>query len=117
MSSTIEKVLTSRQAEALEAIKTRTLSKFEIAKMVLYGSIVRNDYDDKESDIDLLILTKNELSRTKRHQITEIIFEENLKYETNFSGRVIPYSNWENGLYPLLTIYEDVKNEGILVYG
>lgn len=116
MTLTSKKCLNSRQINALKEIKTRIISNYDITKIILYGSIVWGNYDSEESAVNLLILTTSKLSRRKRHGITNIIFEENLKNNTNFSGRVISYENWQKDSVPLLMDKELVEKKGILVY-
>jgi len=47
--------------------------------LILYGSAARGQTDD-ESDIDLLVITAQPLSRLRRHEITDIVFEINLTH-------------------------------------
>ena len=114
MASIENQFLSQVQVQALKEIKERIKNKFEIENIILYGSSVRGELDE-ESDIDLLIITKNILARRVRHEITEIVFEINLKYETNFSTLVVDYDSWENGPYSILPIHEEVEREGVVI--
>jgi hypothetical protein len=49
---------------------------------------------DEESDSDLLV-TLTKLTRFERHEITDSVFEINLKYDTNFSTLVIDNESWK----------------------
>ena len=89
-------LLTHNQSQALVLIQHRLREKFQVETMILYGSVARGEAGD-ESDIDLLILTHIQLSRSERHQITGIVFEVNLEYGTNFSTLVITRNSWETG--------------------
>lgn len=82
--------------------------------MALFGSVVRGEADE-ESDIDLLVVTKQPLNRRERHQITDIVCEINLDYGTNFSTLVVDSEAWEHGPISLLSIHEEVQREGVLV--
>jgi uncharacterized protein len=113
MKKNFNNILTKNQLMALEDIKTRINEIFEIENISIYGSIARGD-DDNESDIDLLILTTNKLSRKLRHRITDIVFEVNIDYETNFSTFVVDIDAWENGVYSVLPIYNEIEREGVL---
>jgi len=62
--------LTSIQKKAIEELKINILEQFDVEQLILFGSIVRGDFDE-ESDIDLLVLTKREYSRSERHEITD----------------------------------------------
>lgn len=107
-------ILTDEQAQALREIKKELEHQFELDSLVLFGSIVRGEAD-KESDIDLLVLTSNKLDRTSRHEITDIVFEINLKYATNFSTLVVDSQTWDTGLISVLPICDEVNSEGIAV--
>lgn len=82
--------------------------------MALFGSVVRGEADE-ESDIDLLVITKQPLNRWERHQITDIVCEVNLEYGTNFSTLVVDSKAWDHGLISLLNIHAEVQREGVLV--
>ncbi len=77
--------LSLHQSQALDELKHRLEEELNIEAIFLYGSVVRGEADD-ESDIDLLILTSERLNRFSRHEITDIAFDINLKYGTNFSS-------------------------------
>jgi len=106
-------ILDNEQLSALEEIKTEIKNKFEIENIILYGSVVRGEMDE-ESDIDLLIITKNKLQREVRHEITDVVFEVNLKFGTNYSTLVVDKKSWEKGPYTILPIYEEIEKEGVV---
>ncbi|MBI4574447.1 MAG: nucleotidyltransferase domain-containing protein [candidate division NC10 bacterium] len=82
--------------------------------MVLFGSAARGEADE-ESDLDLLILTKKPVTRPTRHQITDLIFDVNLRYGTNFSSLVVDRDNWERGVVSVLPIHEEILRDGVAV--
>ena len=106
--------LSPDQQKALTEIQNRIQNHFAVQGMMIFGSVARHTADE-ESDIDLLILTKQTLSRLERHKITDIVFEINLKYQTNFSTLVVDIKNWESGLVSTLPIKDEILGEGILV--
>ena len=106
--------LTPNQSQALALIQSRLREKFQVEAIILYGSVARGEAGD-ESDIDLLILTRNKLSRLERHQITGLVFEVNLENDTNFSTLVLPRSSWEAGLFSVLPIRQQIIKDGIAV--
>lgn len=112
MKSVSNILLTPNQTHALEEIKQRLLSQINIESLILFGSVTRGEIDD-ESDIDLLVLTAKSFTRYERHKITDIVFEINLHYDTNFSTLVVDRDSWETGAISVLPIHDFILNEGI----
>ena len=106
--------LTSAQFQALAEIKRRLMEDFDIETLILYGSVSRNQADD-ESDVDLLVVTLNPLNRFERHEITNVVFEVNLQYNTNFSTLVVDLESWETGIISVLPLREEIARDGIQV--
>jgi len=106
--------LTPVQIEALEEIKRMVLDKFEIRAFVLYGSAARGQ-SDEESDLDLLVVTSQPLTRFQRHEITNIVFEVNLSHNTNFSTLVVDQQRWEMGIVSVLPLHDEILRDGIPV--
>ena len=104
--------LTPRQQQALVELRERLSGGFDIEQLTLYGSVSRGEADE-ESDMDLLIITRRLLHRRIRHQITDIVFEVNLKYDTNLSTLVVDRESWEGGVFSLLPVQDEILREGI----
>lgn len=104
--------LSPAQRQALTELRHRLLGDFDVEAIVLYGSVARGEADE-ESDLDLLVLTTRPLDRTSRHKITDVVFEVNLEYGTNFSTLVVDRSGWENGMISVLPIRDQILSEGI----
>lgn len=106
--------LSENQHKALISIQNQLHEKFEVDTIILYGSVARGTHDI-ESDLDLLILTPQPLARKVRHQITDLIFDVNLQYDTNFSSLVVDLNSWERGVVSVLPIHDEIMREGIAV--
>lgn len=106
--------LTVNEREALREIQRRITGLFQVDSIILFGSVVRGEKDE-ESDIDLLILTTEEIERSDSHKITDLVFEINLHYNTNFSVIVLDKKSWDEGVYSDLPIKKDIQREGVLV--
>ena len=103
-----------QQLTALREIKQRLLGAFDITALVLYGSFARGQADE-ESDVDLLVVTARHLTRWERHEITNMVFEVNLQYDTNFSTLVVDAESWEMGIVSVLPIRDEIIRDGIQV--
>jgi len=107
--------LSTVELEALAELKRRLLAEFDfVEQLILFGSAARGTADE-ESDIDLLVLTKCRLPNSLRHQITYMVFDLNLEYETNFTTLVIPLDEWNTGLVSVLPIKLEIDREGIML--
>ncbi len=106
--------LTASQRQALDELRRRLNGSFGIQEMSLFGSYARGEAE-AESDVDLLIATDHALPRPVRHQITDIVFEVNLEYETNFSPLVVDNASREHGMISVLPIRAAIQEEGIIL--
>lgn len=106
--------LRSEQKNALRKIKHKIYEAFPVQSIILFGSMTTGDFDS-ESDIDLFILTEKILTRSERHRITDIVFEVNLEFNTNFSTLVVDRKNWECGVFSVLPVKDEIVNNGIEV--
>ena len=105
--------LAPNQAQALDELRQRLFSEFEIEALIAYGSIVRGEAGE-ESDFDLLVLTPRPFSsRFARHAITDVVFEVNLRHDTNFSTLVVDRKAWDTGIFTVLPLREDILRDGI----
>ncbi len=104
--------LTPDQSEALAEIQRRLAGEFDVDSVILFGSVTRGELDE-ESDIDLLVLTPHPLTRPARHKITDMVFEVNLRYNTNFSTLVVDRISWEEGPISVLPIRNEILKDGV----
>lgn len=106
--------LNPEQYQALGEIKLRLHGMFDIEAFFLYGSAARGQATE-ESDTDLLIVTSRTLTRFERHEITDVVFEVNLRYGTNFSTLVVDLRSWETGIISVLPLRDEIIRDGIQV--
>jgi len=92
-------------SKALTELKERVSEKVPVRHYILYGSYSRGEYDN-ESDIDLLVLTERPISNKERNSISDVVFEVNLLYNTNFSTTTAEINEWENGILSVLPFYD-----------
>ena len=105
-------LLSSTQSKALDLIKTKVMAAFPVVDLVLYDYTARGDADE-ESDQDLMIIIPEPISRFKRHEITDIVFDVNLQFGTNFSTLVVDRDSWETGMISVLPLRDEIMRDGI----
>ena len=104
--------ISSIQSKALQEIKAQVVAVFQVVDFLLYGSAARGEAD-VESDLDVLIVISEPISRFKRHEITDIVFDVNLKFGTNFSTLVVDRESWETGMISVLPLRDEIMKDGI----
>lgn len=97
--------LKDNEREAIRAVK----------EVILFGSKARGD-DDLESDIDLLLLPTRPIHWKERHSIVEALFDIEMKYDVVISIIVNSVNDWQTGLSSLLSIREEINQEGIPLF-
>jgi predicted nucleotidyltransferase len=106
--------LTSNQYQALTELRQRVGGICAIEQIILYGSVARGEADE-ESDLDLLLVTEQPLTRPVRHEITDVVFEVNLRYGTNISTLVIDRNSWEKGPVSVLPLRDEILKDGVVL--
>ena len=88
--------------------------KSDIVKVILYGSVARGT-NDEESDVDIMIILKNELDSFTEDKLSDFIVDMNLKYDKVFSVidvNVHKFDKWA----AVLPFYQNVDREGIVLW-
>lgn len=106
--------LEAPQWEAISALQSRLRRVFPIHALALYGSGARGEAD-AESDLDVLVVTEQRLTRWERHRITDLVFDINLRLGTNLSTLVVDRAAWEEGPLSVLPLRAEILREGIAV--
>ena len=86
----------------------------KIIEIILYGSTARGT-NDKDSDIDIALLTKDTLTAKELDSLSDFIVDMNLKYDRVFSVIDVPnkqYQVWKD----LVPCYKNVTLEGIRLW-
>ena len=85
-----------------------------IEKVILYGSVARGT-NDKDSDVDIMVIVKNELDKFTEDKLSDFIVDMNLKYDKVFSVidvNVNKFHKWAD----TLQFYKNVDREGIVLW-
>ena len=95
----------------LDTIKSTLKATQPDAKLILYGSYARGDFNEN-SDIDLLILLKNDsLKRSDVKKVTYPLYDIEIETGTIISPIVFSEKEWETKHY-VTPFYENIKREG-----
>lgn len=111
MPNKIDKILNKFIVEVSKLIGNR------LKKVILYGSYARGDYD-KNSDIDLMILTdfdENELVEY-RAKIRNIACDLELENDIIISPVVRNIEKYNNRIN-IIPFYMNVQKEGVIIHG
>ena len=104
--------LKKNDRQAIEEAVAILRKKFPVEEIRLFGSKARGD-DDEESDIDLLVLISKAISREERYQMTDALYDLQLKYAVVFSLVVVPSKKWKEGIYTVLPIHQEIEEQGV----
>jgi uncharacterized protein len=112
---TIAKIdLRNNEKKALEELKEKILKIYPEARIILYGSKARGDFD-RESDIDLLILIPQKINTKLEEEIYHISYEIELKYNVVFGEIIENKKFWETPLANVMPLYQNIDKEGIAI--
>lgn len=104
--------LKGRDRDAIHAAVRILREHFPVAQIILYGSKAKGA-DDPESDIDLLVLTSKAVGWRERNAITDALFKVELDHDVVISTLVVPQHEWEEGVYSVVPIHDEVERYGV----
>ncbi|MBN1627984.1 MAG: nucleotidyltransferase domain-containing protein [Deltaproteobacteria bacterium] len=102
-----------REKKAITEAARLLREKFHAKEVILFGSKARGD-DDMESDIDLLVLTDDQVSWSQRKEINDSLYEIQLKYDVVISPMITTFSNWKDGVFSVMPIHDEISVQGII---
>jgi len=106
--------MNSIDKKILKELKTNLASLLgkDLNKIVLFGSHAHNK-ENKDSDIDILIILENQYDWKKKRMIRDICYETGLKYDSLIDSKIISVYELNytpKGIHPL---YKDAIEKGI----
>ncbi|MDR3290557.1 MAG: nucleotidyltransferase domain-containing protein [Methanobrevibacter sp.] len=91
----------------------KSLKYKEIEKIILFGSVARND-DKKDSDIDILIITQNiDDELNLEDDIADKVFDILIETKEYLSVKFIPKKHYEE--HSNFSFYLNVKKDGVVI--
>lgn len=85
-----------------------------IISIIVYGSVARGT-NRPDSDVDVAIIVNGELGLDIQDQLSEIIVDLNLQFDTVFSVIDIDKKTFEK-LSNVSPFYKNVLNEGVVIW-
>jgi uncharacterized protein len=89
-------------------------SQFPVERIILFGSKARGN-DQPDSDIDLLILTRDNMDWAKKTTIQHALFNLQMELGVMLSPVIIALEEWEHGVSQALPLRNEVDRDGVLV--
>jgi len=95
----------------LKSLLVTKLGK-DILDVILYGSQIKNTYD-QESDYDVLIVLNRKYNWAQRRIIRDLCYEISLKYDIIIDSKIISLEELENSPTGNNPLYLDALNQGV----
>jgi len=106
--------LTSGESAAINRLKEVLTRDFGLVKLVLYGSKARGD-SHRESDIDVLVVLRDEFDWRTKHAVYDVCFDINLEYDVLLQPIIYSQARYNDPLIRATPLYQNVLEEGVAV--
>lgn len=102
-----------RELTAVKEIVELLTGKYSfIKKIILYGSKARGDFIE-DSDIDMLFLLNDDIPRSLKREMYDIIYDKELSNDVVVTAILIPEKDFQGKINPF---FKAVKREGITLW-
>ena len=106
--------LIKKERNAIKRTANVLKEQFPVEKVILFGSKSRGD-DEKNSDIDLLIVTSRSLHWKEEKAIVGLLFDVGMEYDVIFSPLFVSSKEWNRGIFTEFPVYKEIIRDGALV--
>ena len=107
-------LLTPNESAAVARLKQVLTRDFGLVKLVLYGSKARGD-SHRESDIDVLLVLRDEFDWRTKHAVYDVCFDINLEYDVLIQPIIYSQARYDDPLIRATPLYQNVLEEGVAV--
>lgn len=98
--------------EAAALLKDR----YPVCAVVLFGSKARDRGEaGPDSDLDLLVLTTRPVEWAERKAMLNELYDIQLRYDVLLSPLIVLESDWGDGPYSVLPLYDEISEQGVAV--
>jgi predicted nucleotidyltransferase len=106
--------LTPSELAAVNRLKEVLTRDFGLVTLILYGSKARGD-SHRESDIDVLVVLRDEFDWRTKHAIYDVCFDINLEYDVLLQPIIYSQARYDDPLTRATPLYQYVQEEGVTV--
>lgn len=107
--------LTNAEQNALIHLQQRLALVFQLSELIVFGSKARGDFDEW-SDLDVLVLVKDEKNWRNRELLSDIVFEINMQFDTQLTCVLENTDHWraeDESIW--LPLKDNIEEEGIVI--
>jgi len=104
--------LKDNEKKAIEEATRMLKEKFPVKDVILFGSKALGD-DNKESDIDLMLLTTRPIHWRERQAMVHSLFDIGLEHDVIFSILVHTTHDWNEGICTAFPIHQEISRDGV----
>lgn len=83
-------------------------------QIILYGSQACGRAQ-ADSDLDLLVLLKKQVSSAKKIRIHDLLYEIGLSQDISISAMINSIENWNKPIFKATPLYKTIQSEGIKI--
>lgn len=112
MRSLDEAPLSPNDRAAVEAAAARLRATLPVERIILFGSKARGT-GDRDSDIDLLVLTRRPLTPDESRGVVAMLYPIQLERGVLLSTIEVPLEEWERGVYRVMPLRAEIERDGI----
>ena len=103
--------LADNERAAIEEAARRLKAELPVSRVVLFGSKARGT-GRADSDIDLLILTRQPVTGEVRRQVSLRLTDASLDHDVLLSSVIVAENEWEQGAIREMLIHSEVQRDG-----